>query len=217
MARVAKNLSIPDLKRILEKEYVSYHIEEEDVDITDEEEKKELKKEMDKDDFHKVVFMNCFKKDLEKVEDLYCTENSYTEPGDGCYENKVPCGFVTLENGFSCLVVHAGGDGDVPVIFIIYFDGKKLRAYVPKLGNPWNWKTKELFPYCGEVCDDDNEYSVEPTFKQIPNQIVNPVLKKEFLEKYPTIDSFDFERDAEKYIVNWNEMKLDIINRIKLI
>ena len=31
------------------------------------------------------------------------------------------------------------------MFFIIYWDGKKLRAYVPTDGNPWNTDTKEAY------------------------------------------------------------------------
>jgi len=218
MSRIAKNLSIIELKEIIKKYYIQFYLEEEDINPESEyyeDEMEELNEEIEKNNFYKIVEMDCLKSDLNKLKNLFGAENCCTKPNNSCYKNKVPCGFITLENGFSCLVVHSGGDGDVPVVFIVYYDGNKLRAYIPKSGNPWNWKTKELFPYCGEVCDDNNEYSVEPTFKQIPNQIVNPVLKKEFLEKYPTVDLFDFQNNFEKYIVNWDEMKLDIMKRIQ--
>lgn len=36
----------------------------------------------------------------------------------------------------------AGGDWEHPVYFILYWDGKKVRAYVPARGNPWNRRAK---------------------------------------------------------------------------
>lgn len=39
----------------------------------------------------------------------------------------------------------SGGDWEQPVFWIIYYDGKDLRGYVPKDGNIWNHVTKEAF------------------------------------------------------------------------
>lgn len=65
-----------------------------------------------------------------------------------------PCGFETLSNGMPCLFVNAGGDWETPVCFVIYFDGKKLRGYVPTKGNMWNRKAKAAFG----SDEDDEEY-----------------------------------------------------------
>jgi hypothetical protein len=47
-------------------------------------------------------------------------------------------GFQELPNGFSFLGITAGGDWELPVFFIIYWDGHKLRGYIPTKGNIWN-------------------------------------------------------------------------------
>lgn len=54
-------------------------------------------------------------------------------------------GYKTLSNGLTYLGCSAGGDWEYPVFFIVYWDGKKLRAYVPTEGNPWNTKTKQAY------------------------------------------------------------------------
>lgn len=54
-------------------------------------------------------------------------------------------GYHTLPNGLTFLGVAAGGDWEHPVFFCVYWDGKKLRAYVPTEGNPWNTTTKEAY------------------------------------------------------------------------
>ena len=61
------------------------------------------------------------------------------------YESKDGLGFETLPNGLAVLKILAGGDWELPVFFVIYFDGKKLRAYVPAYGNCYNADTKEAF------------------------------------------------------------------------
>lgn len=54
-------------------------------------------------------------------------------------------GYHTLPNGLTFLGCLAGGDWEYPVTFIVYWDGKRLRGYVPMNGNPWNTDTKEAF------------------------------------------------------------------------
>jgi hypothetical protein len=54
-------------------------------------------------------------------------------------------GYCTLGNGLTFLGCSAGGDWEYPVWFCIYWDGKKLRAYVPTEGNPFNTTTKQAY------------------------------------------------------------------------
>lgn len=75
-----------------------------------------------------------FEKDLMKVQ--FDFENFEVE--EGHFGPKGLMGYHTLSNGFTFLGCCAGGDWEVPVFFIIYWDGKKLRAYIPTDGNPWN-------------------------------------------------------------------------------
>ena len=68
-------------------------------------------------------------KDLAKVK--FDTENV-------SMGNDIQAPFQVLPNGLAILTVQAGGDWEVPVFFIIYWDGLELRAYIPKNGNFWN-------------------------------------------------------------------------------
>lgn len=61
------------------------------------------------------------------------------------FENFDIEGYRTLPNGMTYLGLQAGGDWEHPVFFIIYWDGKKLRGYVPTEGNPWNTTTKQAY------------------------------------------------------------------------
>lgn len=63
-------------------------------------------------------------------------------------------GFQTNSSGLTYLGIFAGGDWEFPVYFIVYWDGKKLRGYVPTDGNPWNTKTKTA--YGNDDSDDEN-------------------------------------------------------------
>lgn len=51
----------------------------------------------------------------------------------------------TLPNGLTFWGMWANGDWERSVFFIIYWDGKKLRGYVPTAGNPWNRTTKKAY------------------------------------------------------------------------
>lgn len=78
-------------------------------------------------------------KDLAKIDFDY--EN--LDVGDECYLSNT--GFNQLHNGFTYLLCAAGGDWEQPVGFIIYWDGKALRGYIPTLGNTFNLKHKCAF------------------------------------------------------------------------
>ena len=70
-------------------------------------------------------------------------------------------GFQTLDNGFTFLGFWAGGDWESPVFGIIYYDGKKLRAYIPTRGNNVNRKTKAAF---GNE-EEDEEFEILEEYK----------------------------------------------------
>ena len=54
--------------------------------------------------------------------------------------------------------MNAGGDWEFPVCFVMYWDGKELRAYIPKDGNAWNKKQKTAY---GSEEDMDEDYEVD--------------------------------------------------------
>lgn len=57
-------------------------------------------------------------------------------------------GMHTLANGLSFLGVNAVSRLETPLFFIIYWDGRALRAYIPRQGNPWN--VTDHTPYASE-------------------------------------------------------------------
>lgn len=81
-------------------------------------------------------------KDLSKVQ--FDTENFECEVGETWGTNTID-GFRTLENGMTYLGCSAGGDWEHPVFFIIYWDGKELRGYIPADGNTWNKQYKTAY------------------------------------------------------------------------
>jgi hypothetical protein len=87
-------------------------------------------------------------KDLSKVR--VANENTLWEEGD----DAPMLGFHQLDNGLTFLGVQVGGDWESPVFFVLYWDGSKIRGYIPTLGNPWNRTTKQAF---GNDEDADRE------------------------------------------------------------
>jgi hypothetical protein len=82
-------------------------------------------------------------KDLDKVK--FDTENMESESDYGYGHAEDLVGYHVLENGMPILGVTAGGDWEWPIFFCIYFDGKKLRGYIPEKGNTWNTDTKKAY------------------------------------------------------------------------
>ena len=58
-------------------------------------------------------------------------------------ENVETIGDIRMTNsGCPYVVAYSGGDWENPVCFIIYFDGKQIRAFLPKCGNTWRTYTE---------------------------------------------------------------------------
>jgi hypothetical protein len=94
-------------------------------------------------------------KDLHKVE--FSTENfESTETSWDTFKGLL--GFRTLDNGLTYLGCAAGGDWETPLFFMIYWNGKALRGYIPLYGNPWNTENNEAYGN-DDVSDRRNVYS----------------------------------------------------------
>jgi len=96
------------------------------------------------------------KKDLDKVQ--FDMENREWEGGeDNSYDGfEKITGFHTLPNGMPYLGCCAGGDWESPLFYLIYFDGKKLRGYIPTDGNTWNTDTKTAYGSEQDVTDTED-------------------------------------------------------------
>lgn len=97
---------------------------------------------------------------------------------DSHFGPKPVMGYRTLPNGMTLLGMCAGGDWEHPVYFCLYWDGKKIRCYIPTEGNPWNTDTKEAF-------GNDDEKDLKNAKKRWPEEF------KDATE----VDSGDFEFD----------------------
>ena len=72
---------------------------------------------------------------------------------DENYDYEGECaGYNTLDNGLTYFGFWSGGDWEYGIFGIVYYDGKKLRAYIPTRGNMVNTRTKIAI---GNNDDDD--------------------------------------------------------------
>lgn len=108
-------------------------------------------------------------KDLSKVN--FDFENTNFIDG---YEG-YPCGWEVLPNGLPVLFVNAGGDWEQPICFILYWDGKKIRGYIPEDGNIFN---KEQRCAYGSEDNDEEEIDFENLPKVDPTAIRNDIMRR---------------------------------------
>ena len=135
------------------------------------------------------------KKDLAKCD--FDLENVNTRPNDFGPDGLM--GYRTLENELSYLGISAGGDWELPVFFIIYWDGKELRGYIPTKGNPYNTDTKKPYGNSTEALDDGKN------------------IKKRFPGKFKFFTLREIDAMAVENL-GWDseQIKDDIIKRIKI-
>lgn len=88
-------------------------------------------------------------------------------------------GYRTLPNRMAMLGLCAGGDWEHPVFFCLYWDGKKIRGYIPTEGNPWNTTTKKAY-------GNDDEADLKNAKKRWPEQF------RDAVEVYSGDFDFDF-------------------------
>ena len=130
------------------------------VEIPEKDFRIKLQKARDSDDFGYYQYptlTTTITKDLAKVsfdcENVEDAEDKFT-PLTGIH---------TLDNGLTFLGVSAGGDWEYPVFFIIYWDGSKLRGYIPEDGNPYNSVAK-----CAYGNNDREIVKVNGSLKYLP-------------------------------------------------
>lgn len=99
------------------------------------------------------------------------------------HDNNSLLGLCSLDSGLVFWGMQAGGDWEFPVFFIIYWNGKRLRAYIPTQGNPWNTTTRRAY-------GNDDEADLKNARKRWP------LIFKD--SKEVEADSFDFDFDLIK-------------------
>ena len=124
-------------------------------------------------------------KDLSKIE--FGIENMIYLP-DGFAKNnnqlKDFVGFHTTKTGLSYFGIYAGNDYETPIAFILYYDGKKIRGYIPYYGNSYNPLNKAAFGNDEELdekfieaigCKIEDKYDFEPNLEMILYDIENRI------------------------------------------
>lgn len=115
-------------------------------------------------------------------------------------------GFDTSNSGLPFLGFLAGGDWELPLFFIVYYDGKSLRGYIPEDGNTYNHKTNTAY-------GSEMEYIIE---KEESNFDFTEVWDFEEAKiKYPKL-KIKYE-DNKNLKFDWKAIERDVSNRIILV
>lgn len=129
-------------------------------------------------------------------------------------------GFRTLPNGLTFYGMQLGDDSGYPLFLIIYYDGKRLRAYLPTYGNPWNTDCK-----CQIGQEIDTDIFCD---KIVPKYIQAGLLDPSFAKPYFDWTTKQEEQASEAYLqkygltdstlgFHWNAIQKDIETRIAVI
>lgn len=131
-------------------------------------------------EFDPYEFPEHIQKDLAKVQfdfENWCIGNadpSYEKyPTDHRGYMGYPCGYEVLPNGLPVLFVNAGGDWECPICFAIYWDGKRMRAYIPSEGNLWNKREK-----CAFGSEEEGETEYDGNLRGNPELIRSDVMNR---------------------------------------
>lgn len=97
-----------------------------------------------------ITYGGKIKQDLSKIEfdiENFCIFYDKNDPDKDCMKDIVPklTGYHVYPNGLTAWGMGAGGDWEVPIFLIIYWDGTDLRGYIPKDGNLWNTDNKKAY------------------------------------------------------------------------
>jgi len=77
---------------------------------------------------------------------------------NGWFDNEKAIDYHTLDNGFTFLGVCGGADWSDIMYYILYWDGKKIRGYVPRYGNTVNIDCKGFEEMEGEYWEPEDKH-----------------------------------------------------------
>lgn len=133
-------------------------------------------------------------------------------------------GLQSASDGYTFFGFECGGDWEYPIFGIIYYDGAKLRAYIPSCGNVVN-----LDFHCAlgsEKIDWDNEIKVQK-YMDIYSKVAaeNPDrgnISREDLEDDSNLEKYymmkyGMEEEPDSFGYNWELIEKDIRAMFKLI
>jgi hypothetical protein len=118
-------------------------------------------------------FGDTIDKDLAKVE--FDKENISRHNGkDSPAGFPYPVGIQTIGDDLKVCFFWAGGDWEYPVCFILYWDGKQLRGYIPTKGNAFDKKNKMAYGNEDDGRDTD-DYNKEVSYDLLVEDILNRI------------------------------------------
>jgi hypothetical protein len=161
MSRIATKITLDEFKKLcLDKLFIGHEDFEPYENLL---ENSVISKDLSKVDF-----------DMENYQIGNANPSFKKYPEDHISAVGYPTGYEVLSNGLPVLFVSAGGDWQFPICFCIYYDGDKLRAYIPSDGNAWN--KKEKCAYEPEEDNDDNvKFIKECDADKIRQDIINRI------------------------------------------
>ena len=136
------------------------------------------------------------------------------------WENYDIVGDVRTTKGVPYQLFYAGGDWEIPVYFMVYYDGKRIRVYVPTVGNTWRQDLKQALGNVRKAqrgIKTDNEYVYDELIKDKlinktdygPGRIAEDIVaKKDLMIK-------DFSNRLEVKKKSTNEMFNSEIERLR--
>ena len=119
------------------------------------------------------------------------------------WENYDIVGDVRTTKGIPYQLFNAHGDWEIPVYFMIYYDGKKIRVYVPTVGNTWRQDLKQAL---------GNVYKAQRGIKTDDEYVYDELLKDKLIDKQDNVPG----RIAEDIVAKKDLMIKDFSNRLEV-
>lgn len=92
------------------------------------------------------AFENDFEVDAESTPEVGCFVKAVKDwKVDSALDNLTVKEFKVGKNGVAYMWFAAGGDSEIPVSAMMYWDGKAFRTYIPTFGNTYNAKYKAAY------------------------------------------------------------------------
>ena len=119
------------------------------------------------------------------------------------WENYDIVGDVRTTKGIPYQLFNAHGDWEIPVYFMIYYDGKKIRVYVPTVGNTWRQDLKQAL---------GNVYKAQRDIKSDDEYVYEELLKDKLIDKQDNVSG----GIAEHIVADKDLMIKDFSNRLEV-
>ena len=119
------------------------------------------------------------------------------------WENYDIVGDVRTTKGIPYQLFNAHGDWEIPVYFMVYYDGKKIRVYVPTVGNTWRQDLKQAL---------GNVYKAQRDIKSDDEYVYEELLKDKLIDKQDNVPG----GIAEHIVADKDLMIKDFSNRLEV-